>query len=137
MKKEEVTKLFDLLEQLYQGKKKSRDEVTVAIWNEVLKPWSYEQIRDAVIRRAREKRFMPDPSEIAEYLPRPEKSAMANRSQPMGAIERKHMEQARQWQAEWHKELHKLGLPTMREALEQGMSLAQWNKALKEGGAWD
>ena len=73
MEYNDVEKLFSLLEHLYQGKKKSRDKVTVAIWHEVFKPWSYEQVRDAVIRRSREKKFMPDQSEIAEYLPRAER----------------------------------------------------------------
>lgn len=61
MEYNDVEKLFSLLEHLYQGKKKSRDKVTVAIWHEVFKPWSYEQVRDAVIRRSREKKFHAGP----------------------------------------------------------------------------
>ena len=38
--KEDVCRTFDLLEQIYQGKKKPRDNVTLAIWAEILKPWS-------------------------------------------------------------------------------------------------
>ena len=64
---QDVLRLFDLLERLYQGKKAPRDKVSVAVWREVLKPWSYGTVRDAVIRRARDNRFFPDPSEIAEY----------------------------------------------------------------------
>ena len=30
-----------------------------------------------------------------------------------------------------------LGLPSLREAVEQGMSVAQWNAMLKEAGVWD
>ena len=29
------------------------------------------------------------------------------------------------------------GLPSLREAVEQGMSVAQWNAMLKEAGVWD
>ena len=44
--------------------------MTVAIWTEVLKPWSYEQVRTAVVQKARENRFFPDPSEIVAYAGR-------------------------------------------------------------------
>ena len=68
MTRHDVHKLFDLLEHLYQGKKQSRDDVTVAIWAKVFEPWSYAQVRQAVIERARVNRYFPDPSEIAEFL---------------------------------------------------------------------
>ena len=67
--KEDVCRTFDLLEQIYQGKKKPRDNVTLAIWAEILKPWSYAQVRSAVVQRARENRFFPDPSALAACLP--------------------------------------------------------------------
>lgn len=69
MERNEVPKLFSLLRQLYARFDKQPDRVTSAIWAEILKPWSYEQVRDAVIRRARENQYCPDPSEIVEYLP--------------------------------------------------------------------
>ena len=65
--KSDALRLFELLERLYQGRKAQRDNVSVAVWREVLKLWSYETVRDAVIRRSRENRFFPDPSEVAEY----------------------------------------------------------------------
>ena len=47
------------------------------------------------------------------------------------------MEKLRAWQQEWHQELRERGLPSLREAVEQGMSVAQWNAMLKEAGVWD
>lgn len=130
MLRQDVPKLFDLLEQLYQ-KKKPRDEVTIAIWAEVLKPWSYEQVRAAVIERARKNCYFPNPSEIAEYLPKRNFYYIAERSRK---------KEAEQWQKEfeqWHEELKQRGLPTLEEALETGMTSSEWVAVLKEAGAWD
>ena len=136
MEYNDVEKLFNLLEHLYQGKKKSRDKVTVAIWHEVFKPWSYEQVRDAVIRRSREKKFMPDQSEIAEYLPKVDGGPKMGRPRPPSEWERSCLEQSIRWQEQWHEDLQRRGLPTMREALERGMSLPEWRATLIEAGVW-
>ena len=141
MTKQDVCKLFDLLDQLYQGKQKPRDRVTLAIWAEVLKPWSYEQVRDATVQRARENRFSPDPSELAAYLPPLEQEGRgtdgSGRYAPVGEAERKSMERLRAWQQEWRQELREQGLPNMREAEEQGMNLEQWRALLRSSGVWD
>ena len=42
-----------------------------------------------------------------------------------------------EWRRKWHEELHALELPTMREALESGMTLAQWSAMLSEAGVWE
>lgn len=136
MTRQEVHRLFDLLGNLYQGNRRSRDDVTVAIWAEVLKPWSYEQVRTAVVERARVNRYYPDPSEIAEFLPKTEEPA-SDRYAPPSPIARKHMAELRAWQEDWHRELHEMGLPTMREAEKSGMSLREWENLLKEAGAFE
>ena len=101
--KEDVCRTFDLLEQIYQGKKKPRDNVTLAIWAEILKPWSYAQVRSAVVQRARENRFFPDPSELAAYLP-PIRDKGAEKSAPDGLLEamEKKRKELDDWQEEWH-----------------------------------
>ena len=140
MTRQDVCRLFDLLEQLYQGKKKPRDAVTLAIWAEVLKPWSYEQVRGAVVQRARENRFFPDPSELAAYLPdikREEQGVGQGLPEELSATLAKRQNELEAWQQEWHQELRERGLPSLREALGQGMSIAQWNAMLKEAGVWD
>lgn len=140
MNRQDVCRLFDLLEQLYQGKKKPRDKVTLAIWAEVLKPWSYEQVRSAVVQRARENRYFPDPSELAAYLPSVELGEQrAGQDFPpeLATTLVKRQKELENWQQEWHQELRERGLPSLREAVEQGMSVAQWNALLKEAGVWD
>ena len=134
MTKEDVCRTFDLLEQIYQGKKKPRDNVTLAIWAEILKPWSYAQVRSAVVQRARENRFFPDPSELAAYLP-PIRDKGAEKNAPDGLLEA--MEELDDWQAEWHQELRERGLPTLREAAARGMSPGEWNALLREADMWE
>ena len=139
MNRQDVCRLFDLLEQLYQGKRKPRDNVTVAIWAEVLKPWSYEQVRTAVVQRARENRFFPDPSEIVAYLPamkedRPMDERLA------AALDRRRQE-VDQWWAQRKAALDAAGLPTSSEFVQKGGTVAEYWRLLKaagiEGGADD
>lgn len=139
MNRQDVCRLFDLLEQLYQGKRKPRDNVTVAIWAEVLKPWSYEQVRTAVVQRARENRFFPDPSEIVAYLPamqedRPMDERLA------AALDRRRQEVDRWW-AQRKAALDAAGLPTSSEFVQKGGTVAEYWRLLRaagiEGGADD
>lgn len=139
MNRQDVCRLFDLLEQLYQGKRKPRDNVTVAIWAEVLKPWSYEQVRTAVVQRARENRFFPDPSEIVAYLPamqedRPMDERLA------AALDRRRQE-VDQWWAQRKAALDAAGLPTSSEFVQKGGTVAEYWRLLRaagiEGGADD
>lgn len=139
MNRQDVCRLFDLLEQLYQGKRKPRDNVTVAIWAEVLKPWSYEQVRTAVVQRARENRFFPDPSEIVAYLPamqedRPMDERLAE------ALDRRRQE-VDQWWAQRKAALDAAGLPTSSEFVQKGGTVAEYWRLLRaagiEGGADD
>lgn len=136
--KEDVCRTFDLLEQIYQGKKKPRDNVTLAIWAEILKPWSYAQVRSAVVQRARENRFFPDPSELAAYLP-PIRDKGAEKSAPDGLLEamEKKRKELDDWQEEWHRELEAIGLFGLREAAARGMSPGKWNVLLRETGVWE
>lgn len=139
MNRQDVCRLFDLLEQLYQGKRKPRDNVTVAIWAEVLKPWSYEQVRTAVVQRARENRFFPDPSEIVAYLPamqedRPMDERLA------AALDRRRQE-VDQWWAQRKAALDAAGLPTSSEFVQKGGTVEEYWRLLRaagiEGGADD
>ena len=55
----------------------------------------------------------------------------------MQATQEQRKKELEAWQQEWHQELRERGLPSMREALDQGMSIAQWNALLKDAGVWD
>ena len=118
----DVQKLFDLLEQLYHGQKRSRDYVTLSIWETILKPWSYPEVRDAVIKRARVNRHFPDPSEIAEFLPAKEdKKCLDDRD---GSKEL--FEKSEAYAEEIREKYHAAGLPTASEAKKNGIDFGAW-----------
>ena len=105
-------------------------------WVNATTGYTKEQLFRAAREHAHRCRFWPDLSEILAQLPKlPE--GEQRRYAPPGEAERESMEKLRAWQQEWHQELRERGLPTMREALDQGMSLAQWNALLQEAGVWD
>lgn len=136
MQREDVNRLFDLLEQLYQGKKRPRDKVTVAIWAAVLEPWSYAQVRDGVIRRARENRYFPDPSEIVEYLPPiPEADkAEEKRYAPPSRSEQKYLRWGALYREKLASALDEAGIDPYEVAARNGVSLIAWEKSLEEAG---
>ena len=135
LNRQDVCRLFDLLEQLYQGKRKSRDNVTLAIWAEVLKPWSYEQVRGAAICRARESRYFPDPSELTAYLPAVQENRPMDPSLSE-ALDRKRQEVDRWW-AERKAALDAAGLPTSAEFVQKGGTVAEYWRLLRAAGIED
>jgi len=135
MDKNDVIKLFNLLETLYGGHKRPRDNATLSVWASVLKLWSYEEVREAAINRAREKRFFPDPSELVEYLPyrRDDSWVLQYISDRMTEAEKRTAEHA----ARIREIYHAAGLPTASEAKSMGINHAAWcemvNKAFPDG----
>lgn len=134
MTKNDVLKLFDLLEQLYYGHRRPRDDTTLSIWSTVLKPWSYSEVRDAVIKRARTNRHFPDPSEIAELLPSKSdtswmKKYIDNRPEIFEKLDCR--------AAALREKYHAAGLPTASEAKSMGINYAAWcdmvDKAFPDG----
>ena len=125
MKEGEVYRLFDLIERLHGGKRISRDESTVALWDTMFKPWSYTQVGNAVIRRTRDNIYAPKPAEILAYLP---SKMPADRGYIPGEIERSSMYGLRVDQEDYHRRLHDAGLPTLAEAKAHGMTAEEWDK---------
>lgn len=123
MTKDDVIKLFNLLEELYHGHRRSRDNVTLSIWATVLEPWSYAEVRDAVVTRARVNRHFPDPSEIAEFLPlRTKQDASFGKDMHFCNAEERLSARA----AEIREKYHAAGLPTPSEAKKQGIGFEAW-----------
>ena len=127
MRNSDVHKLFDLLEQLYHGQKRSRDDVTLSIWATVLKPWSYSEVRDAVIKRARTNRHFPDPSEITEYLsPITEDNGWMKKYIDARKQDPEIQDKFERRAAQIREKYHAAGLPTAAEAKAMGINYAAW-----------
>ena len=124
MEKQDITKLLTLLGTIYPIVKKPKGEAVVEAWFLVLEPWSYEDAKKAVILRARENIYFPNPSELIPYLPKPEtpKAEEAPMPEPSDAYLEKFYAKAGEQRERWHE----AGIPTPSEAKKQGMTYAAW-----------
>lgn len=124
MEKQDIAKLLTLLGTIYPNVKKPKGEALVEAWFLVLEPWSYEDAKKAVILRARDNIYFPNPSELIPYLPKPEppKTKEAPMPEPSDAYLEKFYAKA----GEQHERWHEAGIPTPSEAKKQGMTYAEW-----------
>ena len=124
MEKQDIAKLLTLLGTIYPNVKKPKGEAVVEAWFLVLEPWSYEDAKRAVILRARDNIYFPNPSELIPYLPKPEppKAKEAPMPEPSDAYLEKFYAKA----GEQHERWHEAGIPTPSEAKKQGMTYAAW-----------
>ncbi len=124
MEKQDIAKLLTLLGTIYPNVKKPKGEAVVEAWFLVLEPWSYEDAKRAVILRARDNIYFPNPSELIPYLPKPEppKAKEAPMPEPSDAYLEKFYAKA----GEQHEHWHEAGIPTPSEAKKQGMTYAAW-----------
>ena len=124
MEKQDITKLLTLLWTIYPNVKKPKGEAMVEAWFLVLEPWSYEDAKKAVILRARDNIYFPNPSELIPYLPKPEppKAEDAPMPEPSDADLEKFYAKAGEQRERWHE----AGIPTPSEAKKQGMTYAAW-----------
>lgn len=133
MEKQDTKRLFNLIETLYpSSKQQPRTPADLEAWTLVLKPWAYEDAKQAVVLRARENRFPPDASELVPYLPKPEasKAKEAPMPEPSDAYLEKFYVRAGEQRKRWHD----AGIPTPSEAKKQGMTYADWEKMAKGAG---
>lgn len=133
MEKQDIKRLFNLIGTLYpSSKQQPRTPADLEAWTLVLKPWAYEDAKQAVVLRARENRFPPDASELVPYLPKPEarKAKEAPMPEPSDAYLEKFYVRAGEQRKRWHD----AGIPTPSEAKKQGMTYADWEKMAKGAG---
>ena len=133
MEKQDTKRVFNLIETLYpSSKQQPRTPADLEAWTLVLKPWAYEDAKQAVVLRARENRFPPDASELVPYLPKPEarKAKEAPMPEPSDAYLEKFYVRAGEQRKRWHD----AGIPTPSEAKKQGMTYADWEKMAKGAG---
>lgn len=123
MEKQEVHKLFNLLETLHAGQKRPRDIGTITAWADVLALWTYEAVREAAIKRAQKgNRYFPDAAELVEYLPKPE---VSDDYEPID-VDKYRNEKWEKITAWRHVQYHAAGIPTAIEAKRQGIPYREW-----------
>lgn len=130
MEKKDTQRLFNLIETIYpNARQQPRTPADLEAWTLVLKPWAYEDVKQAVIVRARENRFYPDVYELAALLPKPEtpKAKEAPMPEPSDAYLEKFYAKCEALHERWKA----AGVPTPSETKKQGMTYAGWEAMAK------
>lgn len=135
---EELEKLFMLLENTHGSKKADRSKSSRLAWLEVLRPWTYDQVREAAFRRARENPYFPSAAEIAAYCPHVS-DENSGRNRPLTGYEsvlrKKQLERIERYRA-LKRRRRDAGLPEDEwEAKEKfGISFAEYDRMVEEAG---
>ena len=133
MEKKDTQRLFNLIETIYpNARQQPRTPADLEAWTLVLEPWAYEDVKQAVISRARENRFYPDVYELAALLPKPEtpKAEEAPMPEPSDAYLEKFYAKCEALHERWKA----AGIPTPSEAKKQGMTYVDWEAMAKGAG---
>ena len=92
-------------------------------------PWDYEDVKQAIIVRARENRFYPDVYELAPFLPKLEKPNAEEA--PMPEPSDIYLEKFYAKYKSLHERWKAADVPTPSEAKKQGMTYAGWESIAK------
>lgn len=133
MEKKDIQRLFNLIETIYpNARQQPRTPADLEAWTLVLEPWAYEDVKQAVIVRARENRFYPDVYELAALLPKP-KTPKAEEN-PMPEPSDVYLEKFYAKYEALYERWKAAGVPTPSEAKKQGMTYADWESIAKGAG---
>lgn len=70
----EFEKALKMLRAYWPKSEKFRNQESTYAWYLALKPYAYDDVRQAIINVARTMRYPPDPADIIAQLPQPEQS---------------------------------------------------------------
>lgn len=139
LKKKDIKDLFIYINQLHPDcPTEKRPKLTDAVaetWIDALSGHSVDQLLKAARDHAAACRYWPSLAEILKQLP-PVPESEKRRYAPPGPCEMKSLEESLKWQKQWNQELKERGLPTLREAVAAGMSVAEWRSVLDGAGVW-
>lgn len=135
MTKKEMNKVWQLIGTYRKGDQRLSDQQLLRAWYMALAPYRFEDVENAVTAYFRKNNFWPNVSEIVKELPLVSE-AERRRYAPPTPSEGRSMEKLLEWQAQWHKELKEMGLPTLKEALADGMAPGEWSRMLVAAGVF-
>ena len=134
MTREDTDRLFELIAVFRPADPKLKNRTLRAAWALVLEPYEVNDVRAAVADYFRTNKYFPDVTDISSRCRQPEKPV---RTWTPGGKERKDMDKTFAWAEEWHRELKRKGLPTLRDAIAQGKTPGEWALELERAGVWE
>lgn len=132
----EMNDIWRLIGTYRKGDKRLGNESLLKAWYAAMKIYNADDVRNAVIEHFRTSSFFPDVSEITSKLPCATAKERDRFSDRIQTICETSPELVR-WHERWCRKLSEKGIPTLSDALEQGMTFAQWSKIVDEADAWD
>ena len=138
MTRKDIDDLFKLLAIFRKNDPHLREEGLRAAWLLVLSPYSRDEVREAVGAWFRQRKYWPEPTEIAALCPPPPEE---NRQKKPPQVSQLEIEETRKFWAQWGRLValrREAGIPaTIHEALAAGMAEEDWLDMLAERGlAW-
>lgn len=131
MTKEDIDRLFELLE-IYRPKDKHLEDKRLrSAWLLVLEPYKPEDVRQAVADYFRAKKFWPDVTDLAALCPPLPVRVFPRALQPNDCDSET---MYRQWKAHCDV-VRQAGFPaTVKEAIKAGLTLREWEDMLENAG---
>lgn len=124
MEKRDTRRLFSLIETIYpNAKQQSRTAADLEAWTLVLAPWDYEDVKQAVIVRARETGFT---RMCMNWSHSSQNWKTQREGGPHAGAVRRLSGKFYAKAGEQHERWHEAGIPTPSEAKKQGMTYAAW-----------
>lgn len=147
MDKDERQKIYTLLSKYFPNAKQLRDQEALTAWGLVLRKYTYDDVKTAVIEYAAKHKYFPDLADITGGLS-PEPSALpvdlgpGRDQRTMGPIDLREREIQERLFARMREERVRLlplrraaGIPaTWPEALAAGMTCREWWDACEKAG---
>lgn len=131
----DIQRLFSYIKELHPhcppDKVPKLTNAVAETWITALSGYSVDQLLKAASDHAATCRYWPSLAEILRQLP-PIPESEKRRYATLGPCEMKCLEISLEWQKQWHQELKDRGLPTVRDAVGAGMSLAEWKSVLDD-----
>ena len=138
MTRDDTDRLFELLRIFRPSDPKVDDKRLRSAWALVLQPYEVDDVRAAVADYFREEKYFPDVTDIARRCtPTPQNEPPPEPSARSVEVLQRHRAELTAWHDEFVAELHRAGLPTLHEAVEQGLTIPAWNRLLDASGFWD
>ncbi len=129
MKKDDVDRLFDLLEIYFPGDARLRDKVLKNAWLLVLKPFEPEDVKQAIASHLRECRFFPRVQEVALKCHLPAAAPADDVEFQLDKWDKLHLDHLKAYREAISAALQERGLPPM-----PNKGCGEWNQMIEAAG---
>ncbi|MBR5948247.1 MAG: hypothetical protein IKZ82_06310 [Clostridia bacterium] len=147
MKRDETEKLKKFLAAVYPRLYREISEEAVLGWYLVLKPYSYDEVREAILAYTRTSVFTPEPGDIANFI-EGQRKAQAEHDDTEETVMSDDMRESvlrmHLYREKLREYYHSHGVPTFREYIDKhpsdpiySVAWKTWDELCRKAGAGD